>query len=453
MKAIKLIPVLLTAAIVGLVSCNEKNAPSPGPGPSVTSQDSTVNPVEADTLTCAQAVDMRTSTDEVVVKGYVISAWDPKPSQQNSAVIQQTAWLADDAGAAEGILEAYYCVITDTVKKGDLVVLTGKLEVYQSTTIEIKNGTMRLLKRGEGGTPSGGNNGNNGGSTTADYTDITVAQALETGSALAADASSAEKYRVVGTVTAVKTDPANVPGKYTNINMTIQDATGSIDCYYTNYLDNKPFASADQIPALGTKVAVIGPLYNYKGSTVEFKNAYISEINPADNNGNGNNGGDNSGGNNGGDNSGVTTDEISCEFLEEPVLAKGWLLVDNGNTKEASAKNFYADNTLKLDKQGMGLQSPVFNAVNKLTVSFQIGKLTPKSSPEKSDGQFTACGYNADDMPVALGRVNTSKKDTYTISLQGQDIVYVRLIMNNFPYYGDIQNNPGIRRVKISLGK
>jgi hypothetical protein len=31
--------------------------------------------------------------------------------------------------------------------------------------------------------------------------------------------------------------------------------------------------------------------------------------------------------------------------------------------------------------------------------------------------------------------------------------VYVRLIMNNFPFYGDIQNNPGIRRVNISLGK
>jgi len=343
------------------------------------------------------------------------------------------------------------------VQKGDLVVLTGKLEVYQNTTIEIKNGTMRLLKRGDGSS-SGGNSGNggNGGGTTTAYTDITVAKALEIGKALSANASTTEKYRVVGTVTAVKTDPANVPSKYTNINMTIKDATGTIDCYYTNYLDNKPFSSADQIPAVGTKVAVIGPLNNYNGTTVEFKNGYISEINPADipdddNNGSGNSGNDNNGGNNNGND--VSTDEINCIFLGEKVLPKGWLLVDNGKTKEASADNFYEDFTLKLNKIGMGLQSPEFKAVNKVTVSFQIDRLTPKSSPDKSDGTFTLCGYNSEDWPVNTAQVKTSKKGTYTIELQGQDIVYVRLVMNSFPYYGDIQCNPGIRRVDISLGK
>jgi RPA family protein len=457
MKSGKLIPALLTIIAIGMFSCSEKNAPSPGPGQSATEPDTTSTNITADTLTCAQAVEMRTSSEDVVVKGYVISAFTPSPSKQNAEIIQQTAWIADDPNAAQGEVEAYYCVITDTVQKGDLVVLTGKLEVYQNTTIEIKNGIMRLLQKGAGGNSGGSGNG---GSTTTDYTDITIAKALEIGKALAANASSTEKYRVVGTVTAVKTDPANVPSKFTNINMTIKDATGTIDCFYTNYLDNKPFSSADQIPAVGTKVAVIGPLYNYQGTAAEVKNGYISEINPADNGGDnngGNNGGDN--GNNGGDNGGngdngdADSYEISCIFLGEKALPKGWLLVDNGNTKEASADNFYEDYTLKLNKIGMGLQSPEFKAVNKVTVSFQIDRLTPKSSPDKSDGIFTLCGYNSENWPVNMAQVKTSKKDTYTIELQGQDIVYVRLIMNSFPYYGDIQCNPGIRRVDISLGK
>ena len=459
MKISQLIPVILTAFLAGVVSCNEKNAPSPAPGPGEANPaDTTASAITADTLTCAQAVEMRTSTDDVVVKGYVISFWDPKPSQQNPSIIQQTAWISDDVNAANGELEAYYCNITDTVQKGDLVVLTGKLEVYNNTTIEIKNGTMRLLKRGDGsssGGNNGGNGGNGGGNTTSDYTDVSVAEALEIGKVLASNASTTEKYRVVGTVTTVKTDPANVPGKYTNINMTIKDATGTIDCFYTNYLDNKPFTSADQIPAAGTKVAVIGPLCNYNGTTVEFKNGYISEINPADNGGNNgeNNGGDNGNGNNGGDNgnngTGTVSDTISCVFFGEKALPKGWLLVDNGNTRAASSDNFYGDYTLKLDKAGMGLQSPEFKATNKLKVSFQIDRLTEKSSPDKSDGIFTLCGYNSENWPVNTAQVKTSKKGTYTIELQGQDIVYVRLVMNSFPYYGDKQNNPGIRRVDI----
>ena len=108
--------------------------------------------------------------------------------------------------------------------------------------------------------------------------DVTVAEALEIAGALASGAVTDDYYRVTVTLTEVKTALSNIPDKYTNINCTIEDETGSIPSYYTNYLNNEPFTSADQVPAVGTKLVIVGPLTNYRGTTAEFTNGYIEQI-------------------------------------------------------------------------------------------------------------------------------------------------------------------------------
>lgn len=110
---------------------------------------------------------------------------------------------------------------------------------------------------------------------------VTVAEALEIIKGLEAGAATTEKYKLTGTITNVKTAAANVPSQYNNINFTLQDETGSIDCFYTNYLNNEPFTSADQIPNLGSVVEVIGTLKAYVRNdnvTPEVANGWINKI-------------------------------------------------------------------------------------------------------------------------------------------------------------------------------
>lgn len=110
---------------------------------------------------------------------------------------------------------------------------------------------------------------------------VTVAEALEIIKGLEAGAATTEKYKLTGTITNVKTAAANVPSQYNNINFTLQDETGSIDCFYTNYLNNEPFTSADQIPNLGSVVEVIGTLKAYAKNdnvTPEVANGWINKI-------------------------------------------------------------------------------------------------------------------------------------------------------------------------------
>ena len=107
--------------------------------------------------------------------------------------------------------------------------------------------------------------------------DVTIAEAIEIASALEPSAKTEDYYRVTATLKDLKTALSNIPNKYTNINCTLEDETGEILSYYTNYLNNEPFTSADQVPAVGTKIIVVGRLYNYS-TTPEFTRGYIEQI-------------------------------------------------------------------------------------------------------------------------------------------------------------------------------
>ncbi len=160
--------------------------------------------------------------------------------------------------------------ITDpeAVLVGDYVVLKCKLTNY--------NGTYETPQNSGSYIYASTNPLLVGAQPVTDYTDITVAEAIEK-----AQAGDQSNYRVTVTVVEVKTAKDNVPSKYTNLNMTVKDETGKIDCFYTNYINNKPFESADQIPPVGTKLTIIGKVKMYvsgETSTPEFYEAYIGEI-------------------------------------------------------------------------------------------------------------------------------------------------------------------------------
>ena len=109
---------------------------------------------------------------------------------------------------------------------------------------------------------------------------VSVDSAIAICNALKAGEQTAEQYKVTGYVTLVRTSAADIPGKYTNINFLIASkpaGSPTLTCYYTNYINNRPFASASDIPAVGTKLTVQGPLMNY-GGTPEVQNGFIVRI-------------------------------------------------------------------------------------------------------------------------------------------------------------------------------
>jgi len=116
---------------------------------------------------------------------------------------------------------------------------------------------------------------------TAKVEHITIAKAIEIANALEQTKSTTESYELRGKVTKVQTAADKLVG-YGNINFELTDNTGTIGCYYINYLNNEKFTSADQILAVGDSVVVISPLKNYvnkSGESVpEAANGYLQAI-------------------------------------------------------------------------------------------------------------------------------------------------------------------------------
>lgn len=152
---------------------------------------------------------------------------------------------------------------------GDKVTVVSQLKNYEkngNTTPELANGFLLSIEKGE---------------VVVEVTTLSFADVYDLGSKLAAGVTTMEQYRTTGIISQVNTAADKLVG-YGNCNFIITDPTGActstITCYYTNWLDNKPFTSVDDIPVAGDTVTVVGPLMNYNGTTVEFYKGYIEAI-------------------------------------------------------------------------------------------------------------------------------------------------------------------------------
>ena len=125
-----------------------------------------------------------------------------------------------------------------------------------------------------------GDNTNNQGSllppdTTAQL--ITLAQARAIIDSIAADSTTATgkktsttyapgRYKLQGTIIKNSTNPISVPGqtrRNININFDLGDETDTLSCFYIKNLNNLPFTSSNQVPRVGSKLAIIAQLEWY----------------------------------------------------------------------------------------------------------------------------------------------------------------------------------------------
>lgn len=113
--------------------------------------------------------------------------------------------------------------------------------------------------------------------------EISIDSALAICKSMAVNAETGELYKLSGVISKNTTNPMSVPLSYDNINFDLTDSTGTISCYYTNNLLNKPFRKNSEVPRVGSKVTVIGvlTLYQKAGTTTttpELKNSYLVRI-------------------------------------------------------------------------------------------------------------------------------------------------------------------------------
>ena len=200
--------------------------------------------VIADTLTVAEAITLGMALDSMGVSEeiYAIEGYVINPGAFSLLYKNQSWYMADEAAAAASDFQAYNCYPiqgNDTLKvlAGDKVQLVGKLKKYYNKNaakyiIEVEKGNASFISMADG-----------------DHTvvvtteEITVAQALEIGAALADNGVSEKQYKIRGYVSA--------------INVKASDA-------YSDQYKNQSFYVADDATSTAASNAD-GAFYVYRG--------------------------------------------------------------------------------------------------------------------------------------------------------------------------------------------
>ena len=221
--------------------------------------------------------DQEKTTETYVLIGYVteiVTAYgtDARYPQQ------QSFWIADTKDGGQ-VFQVYGAVgLKETVALGAKVEISATiLQNYKGTYETSYNSTIRILEEGEE-------------CPAAEQGFIRISEAIAIANALEDGAKSETTYKVRAKITKISTtqekyDEFDADKK--NLNITISDCSGAIDCFYTNDKENKPFTCAfAELPVkVGDEVVIEGPLKKYvkksgetvTGTTPEFENAWFVE--------------------------------------------------------------------------------------------------------------------------------------------------------------------------------
>ena len=166
--------------------------------------------VIADTLSVARAIELGMALDSMGVSEeyYAIEGYVINPGAFSLLYKNQSWYMADEAAAEASDFQAYNCYPlqgNDTLKvlAGDKVQLVGKLKKYYNRNeakyiIEVEKGNASFIEMAEGDH-----------SVIVTTEEITVAEALEIGNALAAGGVTEKQYKIKGYVSAINVKPSD----------------------------------------------------------------------------------------------------------------------------------------------------------------------------------------------------------------------------------------------------
>lgn len=227
------------------------------------------------------------SATEVYVKGKVVKV---TTNQSNFEKYGNLNYLISENGedantitvySGDGLKGEKFSGI-DALKKGDEVIVYGKLQKYvknDNVTPEIAKGNYLYSLNGK--TEPGGGGGETTGTGTLENP-LTATQAYDAVAAMEGGAVSESDYYVKGKISSIKYTFSAEYGTATfNISDDGTDSGKQFIAYSCYYFGNKKWEEGNKQVNVGDEVIVCGKVVNYNGNTPEFasKKNYLVSLN------------------------------------------------------------------------------------------------------------------------------------------------------------------------------
>ena len=297
------------------------------------------------------------------------------------------------------------------------------------------------------------------------YREVSIPEAIKIANGLSSGGKTTDKYYVTGTVMSIENT--------TYGNMTIKDENGNKIIVWGLYSadGSTRYDAMATKPKIGDTIKVLSVILNFNGNKPELENAWLvgHEVH-------------------------ICSDwtEATCKAPKTCTYCgatEGNLLPHNyvnGNCSECGAKepqatvpgqvlingtfnkavpsqlkyitnnssypnpSWYSDGGLKMNYVKMGIQTVKFDAQSSVVVTLNIKALNQnQKSDNKNVDAFTFYGLNEAGQVVATATLQTVKKGDNTVTLNGDGIVSVKVIMTDFPFDGSKACNVSAGGLKV----
>lgn len=140
---------------------------------------------------------------------------------------------------------------------------------------------------------------------------------------------------------------------------------------------------------------------------------------------------------------------VSYEIVNK-AMAAGLTYISNDPVEHPNP-GFYADGGLKMNFVNMGVQTSTFEAQSNVVVTLVVNALNNNTKAASDKDSFTIYGLDANGNVVATAGIANVVKGENTITLTGEGIVAVKVVMTDYPVVsGTTCANVSLGGVKVS---
>ena len=145
----------------------------------------------------------------------------------------------------------------------------------------------------------------------------------------------------------------------------------------------------------------------------------------------------------------VEPDPIVVSATFSKAFTEGFTYITNNSSYPNPS--WYSDGGLKMNYENMGVLSGTFEAASTVEVTLNINALNENTKTGKSGDAFKVYGLDASGAVVAEAGLATVAKGSNTVTLEGEGIVQVKVMMTAYPHNGNKYCNVSLGGVTLTI--